>query len=424
MAQQDIIIGAENAKGGDSLFSAFTKTQANFTDLYAGLGAQANNLITVNQESDFPVQDATTITLSANTLFFIGAQITTSKRFILETGANITSIGPFSLVLIYTGIDAMFTTSGTSAEITSIGLSCTNGTLFDFSGAGQIMLISDMFCYEADKIGSITNNNLVWNNSGVINIGSQGLNVNGTIARLSMQEINFQSANSGISIVNLTGSTLSTVEIVNMDSDIVSGSYLLQGDAGSINIETGQIALVSSCEITGGGDALNVITGDDSGYDFRDVTGVDDSKTIGHAYIATGDEATTTINSGVEVPVNGTFTQGGVTSQATVSAAGVITMGNRIGKRGTVTATLDIDKAGGGNDDYIFRVKKVPISTGVEEEVEGAFTTKTMGGGDTDTATMIAPVRYIEGDYFLVTVESVGTNDNITANTQGFEVSD
>ena len=34
MAQQDIQIGSENLGNGDSLFAAFTKVQANFTDLY------------------------------------------------------------------------------------------------------------------------------------------------------------------------------------------------------------------------------------------------------------------------------------------------------------------------------------------------------------------------------------------------------
>ena len=34
MAQENITIGAANAGGGDSLFAAFTKVQANFTELY------------------------------------------------------------------------------------------------------------------------------------------------------------------------------------------------------------------------------------------------------------------------------------------------------------------------------------------------------------------------------------------------------
>ena len=35
MAKQDIIIGTQNAKAGDTLYTAFTKTEANFTELYA-----------------------------------------------------------------------------------------------------------------------------------------------------------------------------------------------------------------------------------------------------------------------------------------------------------------------------------------------------------------------------------------------------
>ena len=34
MTQQNITIGPANAKQGDDLFSAFTKTEANFTELY------------------------------------------------------------------------------------------------------------------------------------------------------------------------------------------------------------------------------------------------------------------------------------------------------------------------------------------------------------------------------------------------------
>lgn len=35
MAKQDIIIGTQDAKAGDTLYTAFTKTEANFTELYA-----------------------------------------------------------------------------------------------------------------------------------------------------------------------------------------------------------------------------------------------------------------------------------------------------------------------------------------------------------------------------------------------------
>ncbi len=51
MAQQNINIGAANAKAGDTLFSAFTKTEANFTELYSA-GSLTERVI-VKQASDF-----------------------------------------------------------------------------------------------------------------------------------------------------------------------------------------------------------------------------------------------------------------------------------------------------------------------------------------------------------------------------------
>ena len=69
MAQQPIIIGTADAKAGDTLFDAFTKTQSNFTELYAFDASQG--AIFINSEASCPTQDATTITLDANTNFIL-----------------------------------------------------------------------------------------------------------------------------------------------------------------------------------------------------------------------------------------------------------------------------------------------------------------------------------------------------------------
>ena len=45
MAQQDIIIGAQDAGNGDNLFQAFTKVQANFNELYSDDLADVNSII-------------------------------------------------------------------------------------------------------------------------------------------------------------------------------------------------------------------------------------------------------------------------------------------------------------------------------------------------------------------------------------------
>ena len=45
MAQRDINIGVANQGDGDTLFDAFTKTQANFTDLYSDDAGDVNSII-------------------------------------------------------------------------------------------------------------------------------------------------------------------------------------------------------------------------------------------------------------------------------------------------------------------------------------------------------------------------------------------
>ena len=45
MAQQPIVIGAADAGGGDTLFAAFTKVQANFTELYSDDAGDVGSII-------------------------------------------------------------------------------------------------------------------------------------------------------------------------------------------------------------------------------------------------------------------------------------------------------------------------------------------------------------------------------------------
>ena len=45
MAQQNITIGAQDAGGGDTLFAAFTKVQANFTELYSDDAGDVGSII-------------------------------------------------------------------------------------------------------------------------------------------------------------------------------------------------------------------------------------------------------------------------------------------------------------------------------------------------------------------------------------------
>jgi len=105
MAQQDIVIGTANAGNGDTLFDAFTKVQANFTELYsddagdvgsiiAGTGIsvdQATGNVTVtnsdpNATHTGDVTGATALTIADDVISYakLGAEFTTTDAVTTE----------------------------------------------------------------------------------------------------------------------------------------------------------------------------------------------------------------------------------------------------------------------------------------------------------------------------------------------------
>ena len=80
MAQQNIIIGAADAGDGDTLFAAFTKVEANFTELYSDDAGDVGSIIA---GSGIAVDQATgdvTVSVAADGIDYakLGAEFTTS----------------------------------------------------------------------------------------------------------------------------------------------------------------------------------------------------------------------------------------------------------------------------------------------------------------------------------------------------------
>ena len=89
MAQQVITIGTADAGGGETPFSAFTKVNANFTELYSQSFAGSNIQVITAQE-DYPTQDDTTITLEDNIAYWVASPYTQTKQFV---GGNAAMMG-------------------------------------------------------------------------------------------------------------------------------------------------------------------------------------------------------------------------------------------------------------------------------------------------------------------------------------------
>jgi len=71
MAKQDIIIGTQNAKAGDTLYTAFTKAEANFTELYAKDVVIEADITALESDvgilqTDLDVAEASIVTLQAD----------------------------------------------------------------------------------------------------------------------------------------------------------------------------------------------------------------------------------------------------------------------------------------------------------------------------------------------------------------------
>jgi len=423
MAYQPIIIGPADAQDGDNLFTGATKINANFTELYdRPTPYEPRNIIVINEFSDFPDP------LEANTAYEIGGDIIfpdTLPATFNNLPANIEFFGRVtSSKLTYNGTGKFLAGSDLNFfKIDNVQIDASNATVYDIidtTGSTIINFItaSIVSCLEVGVVNVFA---LIIDITNIVNTG-QGITLGDKTLILSVDKLTMSSLEASFVAFDIENSVLSTLEMTNFRSNAPVGATALKGLTNSQNIAAEQVGDIRSWELSGGCVALSGIDNNDSGYSFEKVTGLIDSQVIGHCYIGVGDSATTSITSGVETAVAGVFTQGPESSQTIASATGVITTLNRIQSRGFISASLDVDKSGGGNDDYLFKIKKTPILTGIEEDVIGAFSTKTMSGGDSSAVFISAPVKHIDGDQFRVTVTSAGTNDDITANTQGFEV--
>lgn len=415
--------------GGSVLWGSITGNILDQPDLQAQFeDTTPNNVVEINSEGDFPTAVAGVITLESKT-YNIGDAITTANRFVVAPGTVIMGNNPFAFPFTYTGSDTMFTGVNANFAADFVLLSAPNGKLFDFSctpGNGSTFGLNIVTVASCAEFGSFDNLRSI----NITNVNSfstgQGITVSGSgnWERLAISRFGATTSQAAFIAIDLSDSLLLSAEIDNLNVIGVPGAVGLAGLPNSGNVTSGSVFSISSSEFLGGMTTLGgSLTANDTGFSYDVVSDVISSKVIGHCYITT--PQTTNISNGVEVPVAGIFTQGSESSQSTSSAAGVITLLNRIEKRGTVSTSIDIDKIGGGTDDYIFKIKKDVGGAGTTiEDVDGAFTTIALSGGGSDSIYIFGPTRFVDGDEYFVTVEGIGTGDDIVAVTQGFEVTE
>lgn len=408
--------------GESALLIAADSTTYDVSSYYSDAKKPAN-VVVVNSINDLIVPPETRIKIKAGFEYQFGNidKISSPYEMDIEEGSVIQGPTQFKDAYEYTGTGVAFNTpDGVSWEMRDFGYSVPNGSVFDSVGSG-VFFSSSSRCYICDKVGTFAGSGVAtvaFSNSVFVNIKTSGLRLTGAFTQLSMRA-NFMIASSPLKIIDWTGATFENMEILNLEPRGPVGTESISGDGDSNILGTAVAAIRDSNLDFGGITPLGgTLTPDDAGYSYTS-SGVLNSKLVGHCYVTT--PQTTNITAGVEVIIAGIFTEGSATSQTTCAPNGIITTLNKVKDHVQVSFEIDTDKIGGGADSYSFRLKKIPISTGIAEDISPPKS-PTLSGSGTRAVTLNSPSTSIAGDQFYITVEGIGTNDDLLSPSINFKV--
>ena len=370
MAQQNIVIGTADAKQGDTLFSAFTKTEANFTELYTFF--LSNPFIFVTDEDGFPTQDETTITLEANQLYWIAAPITTSKRFVCENNSVLQSNAQSTdNVLTYTGTGTMFTGLNVSFTIRECVINHPSGQGFDFEdniSNTSFLFIDNITAISGTKLGTLTNlGGLVFNRSAASGM-NDGWTIAGSNFNIFRAEVSLMKSSSASFIAfDFGSSVLQTLEIIDVNMTGPSGAVGISGLAASGNIPAGRIAMVTACEFDSTITPLQNIVFNDVRWEFEDNNEIKDSRNAADTYLTGGTETVTisAVGTFVEIGVAGSPSvswASDVADRFTVGTDGVITYVGEKDIEARISGRATVEKVGGGSDEIEVQLAKNWVS--------------------------------------------------------------
>jgi hypothetical protein len=427
MAQQDINIGTADAKAGDTLHSAFTKTQANFTELYAG---GLDSLITVKQ---------------SNLASTLGGTIDSTKVYILDGIIDFTGTG-LSIEVPVGGISII----GTTFDVSKLICSEAGFTLFtspvggsgnvlgvdyaiEITGTGsQVYNLTDATGLNAFEFTRINYNNC--SSLGSLTSYRQGLEV-GTGRLGGKPELTLVGTWVGgyfidTSIVRFlvdgsyslftagAGFVMNSRFRSNQNIDLPASVSFLDFTAGNfVNPSTLQL---DGCLITREGvfDATDTniipnVSASDLISEWMGNNGIDNTFVGGEATVLT--EVTTVIaSSGVYVDLAGTFTASGLTHFDSPSNGQLRHLGDspreyQIGSQFVIDGTA--------ND--VVAIKAVVFRSATtsfeSQKVQNRVINALQGGRDVGYYVYFDNITLNKNDYVKFQVANIGATNNVTA---------
>jgi len=360
---------------GESGYTQYNKL--NILDELLVRGSPVSGSEVISQESDFAVQDATTITLEAQTNYLISATFSTAKRFIAQNGSSWQSGSQRGHAVTYTGTGNMFTGSDVSFYIHDTTISCPTAQAFEFTDTVeglQIFIAERIQIDEAEKWGTFNGMLAAENNNSNSPDIDDGITIGGTNPVIvSNQRLAMTSTSVSFIGFDLGSASISIAEWSDLFFIAPSGAIGISGLASSGNVPTGFSAMVVNSSFSGGMTDLQNITTDDIRWLFRDNTPTKD--TFPDALISFRSNATETVVSTQDVPVivNATWVEQQV-SFFTSTSAGRLTYNGERDLPGPIDISCGLISSGGGSITvtvYIASNGSVLTASGVPIDISG-----------------------------------------------------
>ncbi len=361
MAQQNLTIGSADGGTGDTYFDAFTKVEANFTDLY-NITSDINptNQVVVNDSSDLPAPSGGVITLAADTDYQIGSAVNIgTDRIVIPPNSSITGSGRLSASLTYTGTSDMFSVTNGKARITNVTLSCTTGRMLNFQDNGDNLFVMDDVTVTCDRIALM---NSTGGSGSVVRVSNVTMTAatDGATFQGGFNRVTWLVA--GMNQTAGTTFALGTATFQSFVTDLVgaalsAGATYLSGAAASANILSGGVGVIRTTRNDGTGTMLSGITADDDRWDFYHNDRIRDTRSDGLLSMQGNATNTVITTQSVYVKVAGTWVvQPG--SKFTGTTGGRLTYIGLKDVRHPVDVSLSIQPVAGTNKDLSARLAK------------------------------------------------------------------
>tara|TARA_R100001480_G_scaffold57466_4_gene70562 strand:+ start:116 stop:1372 length:1257 start_codon:yes stop_codon:yes gene_type:complete len=417
MAQLPIPTGTTGDDGtGINWRTAWQNTDSNFTELYDFKDSVSLNFI--SKESDFEVQDATTITLEAQKVYVITGAITTAKSFIVEPSSGITAFNSDGPLLTYTGVGTMFTGLDASFTIRDMAIAFPNGQGFSFTdtvGGRFLVSINKIIVYAGQKYGTFDNLSTFIQEGCFTISATDGITFSGNSwDAITINKVQISSASASFVGADFGSSLTTFVRISAFFVIAPAGAIGISGLPNSGNIPPGLFGSVIGSSFLGGVTALQNITVDDIRWQFVGNTGIPNTMPDGLMSLNGNGTATVISSSNTPTLVSGTWTDQRK-SQFGFTAAGRFTY---LGERALTTPIDVIATIDPPSGDSTIAVYIALNGTAISDSGIASY----IKSGDPGSLSTMWQLSLSQNDYIEVFVENQSGSDNITVTDAIFRV--